>query len=104
MRAGFWAIALFGLAACSGGDPVVRPSESGGNRADGIVTMSSTTSLYSSAGPDWSVGQAGAAKRCRSWGHDAAPTFSGWREKCTAWDRYGRCLTTLHTRYYDCKD
>ena len=44
---------LLGLAACAGTPPGVRPVPAGGSRADGIVTMASTSTIYNPVTPDW---------------------------------------------------
>ena len=91
------------LAACGAAPgPMVTPRPSEGSRADGIATMSSTTSIYNAVGPDWRAGQAGAAKRCRSWGYDGAQSFAGWQEACRHYDFHGRCVFTEVTRFYAC--
>jgi hypothetical protein len=95
-------ICVGALAACSSGGTVVRPSESGGNRADGIVALSAITLIHQPTLPDWSVADVGAAKRCRSWGYRGNASFSGWRDYCQGWDAYGRCVQTRTTRYYQC--
>ena len=56
------------LTACASPGPTVTPVENGGNRADGIVTMSSTTSIFNAVGPDWRKAETGASDRCRRWG------------------------------------
>ncbi len=94
--------ALFFVAACSGGDRVIKPDQSGGSKADGVVSMSSTVSLFHPFEPDWNVAHEGAATRCRSWGYKSQPTFTGTREFCQAWDKHGRCMETQLTRYYEC--
>ena len=60
------------LTACASPGPTVSPVENGGNRADGIVTMSSTTTIFNAVGPDWRMAEAGAGDRCRRWGYDGA--------------------------------
>lgn len=97
------ALGLVLLAGCSSHRPVITPTESGGYKPDGVVSMSSTVSLFHPFKPDWQVAQAGASKRCRSWGYDAARSFTGSREFCKAWDRHGRCMETQLTRYYECE-
>lgn len=101
-RAAFLTFALFFVSACSGGDRVIKPDLSGGSKADGVVSMSSTVSLFHPFEPDWNVAHEGAAKRCRSWGYKSQPTFTGTREFCQAWDKHGRCMETQLTRYYEC--
>jgi hypothetical protein len=101
MRAALAVICLVLLAACAG-DPVVQPTERGSSRADGIVAMTSIDGIYQPVGADWSVADEGATRRCRSWGHDSQ-RFAGWRESCRGWDRWGRCVTTRVTRFYDCE-
>lgn len=91
------------LAACSGGNPQgIRPAESAGSRADGFVAMASTTTIGNPVGPDWQTAAGEAGRRCRGWGYDGAGSHTGWREVCRAWDRYGRCVVTVTTRYYPC--
>lgn len=92
------------LSACSGDKPIVTPTESGGYKPDGLVSMSSTVSLFHPYLPDWSDAQAGADKRCRSWGYRRATDFTGSREFCKAWDRHGRCMEMQLTRYYECTE
>jgi hypothetical protein len=102
MRAAFLGIAL-GLAACSGQPAGVRPIDAGGSRADGIVTMASTGTLYNPVSPDWREAAAAASRRCRSWGYRGGPaTFAGWQEACRIYDRHGRCFRTVTTRFYSC--
>jgi hypothetical protein len=103
MRVAGAALALLVLTGCASGRPVITPSESGGLKADGVVSMSSTVSLFHPFKPDWRVAQTGAAKRCRSWGFTGAKSFTGSRELCTAWDRHGRCMESQLTRYYECE-
>ena len=49
---------LLGLAACAGTPPGVRPVPAGGSRADGIVTMASTSTIYNPVTPDWRAAEA----------------------------------------------
>jgi hypothetical protein len=95
-------LAVLFLVACTSSRPIIRPTESGGSKADGVVSMSSTVSLFHPFQPDWSVAQEGAGKRCDAWGYAAPPTFTGTREFCQAWDKHGRCIQTQLTRYYTC--
>jgi hypothetical protein len=90
------------LAACAGTPPGVRPVEAGVSRADGIVTMESTSTLYNPVRPDWRVAADDAARRCRGWGYPGASRFSGWQETCRVYDVYGRCTGTTVTRFYSC--
>ncbi len=94
---------MCGVAACSGGAAIIKPSQSGGSRTDGVVSMSSTVSPFHPFEPDWTVAEEGAEKRCHSWGYQEIPTFAGTREFCRAWDRHGRCIETQVTRYYACQ-
>lgn len=102
MRASLAVACLVALAACAGPQPVFHPTERGSSRADGIVAMTATATLYQPVRPDWATADAAADARCRSWGHDGQK-LAGWRETCRMWDRWGRCLTTRVTRYYDCR-
>jgi hypothetical protein len=95
-------VGLVLLAGCAGGAPGLRPEVSGGSRSDGIVTLSSVRSIYTGAEADWSEAAADADRRCRGWGYDSPSRFSGWSEKCLAYDRHGRCISTEVTRFYDC--
>jgi hypothetical protein len=90
------------LAACSGPAPGVRPVPAGGSRADGIVTMASTGTIYNPVSPDWRVAEAKAARQCRTWGHARRSRFSGSQEACRAYDLHGRCTATTTTRFYAC--
>jgi hypothetical protein len=104
MRRAVLAALFLALAACAGGpEPMAAPQLAGGNRADGVVGMSSTVSIFSAARPDWSEAETGAARRCRAWGHDGARAFSGWREACRLYDRHGRCVVSRVTRFYTCE-
>ncbi len=94
---------LFGLAACGSSTPAgVRPEEAGVSRHDGIVTMSSTGTLWNPVSPDWREAQAGADRRCRHWGYAGAGSYSGWQEACEVYDFHGRCVRTTVTRFYPC--
>lgn len=95
--------AALAVAGCASHHPPgVKPGFAGGSRHDGIVTMASTGTLYNPVGPDWREAAVEAGRRCRAWGYDAAGSFSGWQEACRAYDRYGRCTTTVVTRFYPC--
>ena len=91
------------LSACASAGPTVTPAESGGNRADGIVTMSSTTTIFNAVGPDWREAEEGASDRCRRWGFVGAAPFTGSQERCVGYDRHGRCVQTVTTRFYECE-
>jgi hypothetical protein len=103
MRGYLLGVCLVALTACAGGGTVVKPSESGGNRADGIVALSAITLLHQPTPPDWSKADVDATRRCRRWGHDQPPAFTGWRDWCQGWDAYGRCVSTRTTRFYQCQ-
>lgn len=91
------------LAACAGAPPAgVKPVADGGSRNDGIVTMSSTGTLYNPVSPDWRMAQAAAERQCRGWGYDGAGQFAGWQEACRVYDFHGRCAQTKVTRFYPC--
>jgi YecR-like lipoprotein len=97
---GLLCIAL--VAGCAGPLPGVKPVHAGGSRADGIVTMVSTGTIYNPVKPDWRPAQAEASRRCRNWGYDGAGSFSGWQEACRVYDIHGRCAATSVTRFYPC--
>jgi hypothetical protein len=90
------------LAGCAGTPPGVKPVHGGGSRADGIVTMVSTGTIYNPVSPDWRPAQAEASRRCRAWGYDAPSSFAGWQEACRIYDLHGRCTGTRVTRFYSC--
>jgi hypothetical protein len=90
------------LAACTGTPPGVRPVAAGVSRADGIVTMASTGTIYNPVSPDWRVAEAKASRQCRRWGHPDASSFAGWQEACRVYDIHGRCTRTTVTRFYSC--
>ena len=90
------------LTACGSSPPGVRPTAAGGSRADGIVTMASTGTIYNPVSPDWRVGETKAARQCRGWGYRGANSFSGWQEACRVYDLHGRCTATTVTRFYTC--
>lgn len=94
-------ILVLGLAGCAV-QPVVKPVVSGGNRADGIVTMSSNASLFQPVRPNWSEAEATAARQCGRWGYDGPHRFAGDRDACQAYDWYGHCIRSVVTRFYDC--
>jgi hypothetical protein len=100
----FLCLGLGLLAACSSTPPGVRPVKAGVSRADGIVTMESTGTIYNPVSADWQVAQSKATRQCRSWGYDGDSNFSGWQEACRAYDIYGRCTGTKVTRFYSCDD
>jgi len=101
MRPALILACLAGLAAC-GAPKVVQPSISGGSRADGIVALSSTTSIYQPVQPDLVAALAAASRRCRSWGYRGSTALAGTREVCGYYDSWGRCTQTRVTRHYDC--
>jgi len=91
------------LAACGSTPPGVRPIPAGGSRADGIVTMASTGTIYNPVSSDWSGAQAKASRQCRGWGYRDADSFSGWQQACRVYDLHGRCTGTTVTRFYSCQ-
>ncbi|HRO09934.1 MAG TPA: YecR family lipoprotein [Amaricoccus sp.] len=76
------------LAACGGTPPGVKPVPAGHSRADGIVTMASTGTIYNPVSADWREAEARASRQCRGWGHPGGSRFSGRRPAasttCTA--------------------
>jgi putative hemolysin len=102
MRTALLLICLAGLAACSSPGPVVQPTVAGGNRADGIVTMSSMASIYQPAEPDLLAAADAAARRCRGWGYRGGAVLAGTRDFCRYYDSWGRCTQTIVTRFYEC--
>lgn len=91
------------LAACGGAAPPgVRPAPAGESRADGIVTMASTGTIWNPVSPDWREAQDAADRRCRSWGYAGAASAAGWQEACQIYDLHGRCVRTQVTRFYPC--
>lgn len=92
------------LAGCASTGPVTTPVESGGNRADGIVTLSTTRFLYNPVEPDWREAAARADARCRSWGHSGPAYFAGDQQACEIYDFHGRCARAKVTRFYDCSE
>lgn len=94
--------ALLTLTACAQDNRVVQPSLGIGNRADGIVAMSSITSIYQPVTPDLLLAAEQAGSQCRSWGFGGRPVFAGSKEFCPVYDGWGRCSQTIVTRYYSC--
>lgn len=94
--------AVFAAAGCAGNPPGVKPTFAGGSRTDGIVTMASTGTIYNPVAPDWRHATDEAGRRCRAWGYEGAGSFSGWQDACRAYDLYGRCTSTVVTRFYPC--
>lgn len=102
MRATIIVACLAVLAGCAAPRPGVRPVAVGDSRADGIVTMASTRTIWNPVEPDWRVAQAAADRRCRGWGHDGAESYAGWQDSCLIYDFYGRCVRNEVTRFYAC--
>ena len=90
------------LAACAAQHEGVRPVAAGESRADGIVTMASSGTIWNPVEPDWRVAQDAADRRCRAWGHPGAQSYAGWQESCREYDLYGRCVRDRVTRFYPC--
>lgn len=91
------------LAACAGTETAgVKPRPAGESAADGIVTMSSTGTLYNPVSADWGDAAVAAERRCRALGYDGAGSFAGWQEACRGYDFHGRCVSTKVTRFYPC--
>ena len=91
------------LAACATSHPAgVKPVPAGDSRADGIVTMSSTGTLYNPVSADWREAEATADRKCRAWGYSGAGSYAGWQEACRIYDFHGRCASTKVTRFYPC--
>lgn len=84
--------------------PVTTPRESGGNRADGIVTMSSTRFIYNPVQPDWKTAATAADTRCHAWGRGGPAYFAGDQEACEIYDLHGRCARSRVTQFYSCSD
>ncbi len=102
MRRAFLLSAALMLSACAQDTRVVQPVQDGGNRADGIVTMSSTTSIYQPVVPDLLKAAGEAGSQCAAWGLGDRATFAGSKEFCPVYDGWGRCSQTIVTRYYAC--
>jgi len=98
----FAVLLLLLLAACAAPRQGVRPVASGDSKADGIVSMGSTGTIWNPVDPDWQVAQATADKRCRAWGYDGADSYAGWQEACRVYDFHGRCVQSKVTRFYPC--
>ena len=79
-----------------------RPVAAGESRADGIVTMASSGTIWNPVGADWRLAQAAADRRCRAWGYAAAESYAGSQEACREYDLHGRCVRTRVTRFYPC--
>jgi hypothetical protein len=95
-------LCLLLAAACSAAPQGVKPRPAGDSRADGIVTMASAGTIWNPVTADWRVAQAGADRRCRSWGYAGAASYAGSQEACRQYDLHGRCVRTLVTRFYPC--
>lgn len=102
MRRAILIVSTFALAACAQDMRVVQPVQDSGNRADGIVTMSSTTSIYQPVLPDLLKTAQEAGQQCAAWGFEGGTTFAGSKEFCPVYDGWGRCSQTIVTRYYAC--
>lgn len=90
------------VAACATRPEGVRPVAAGESRADGIVTMASSGTIWNPVDPDWREAQAAADRRCRSWGYPGADSYSGWQDTCREYDLWGRCTKNRVTRFYSC--
>lgn len=90
------------LAGCAQPGPVVTPRVSGGNPADGIVTLASTRTLFNPVEPDWRAALSTADRQCRADGNASPARFAGDQEACELYDRRGRCLRATVTRFYSC--
>lgn len=95
-------LAVLALLAGCAARPGIKPVQGGVSRADGIVTMVSTGTIYNPVSPDWRPAQEAASRRCRGWGYDGTSHFAGWQEACRAYDLHGRCTGTTVTRFYSC--
>ena len=93
---------LLAVAACSARPEGVRPVAAGESRADGIVTMASSGTIWNPVDADWRVAQAAADKRCRAWGYEGAESYAGWQDACRQYDLSGRCVRNKVTRFYPC--
>jgi hypothetical protein len=90
------------LGACSARPEGVRPAAAGDSRADGIVTMASSGTIWNPVDADWRVAQSAADRRCRAWGYARADSYAGWQESCREYDLHGRCVRNRVTRFYPC--
>lgn len=102
MRIATLSLCLTLLAGCATTGPVVTAHESGGSRADGIVTMTSTRFLYNPVEPDDRTTALAADKRCHAWGHGGPAHFAGDQRACEIYDFHGRCARSAVTRFYSC--
>ena len=93
---------ILSASACSGRQEGIRPAAAGESRADAIVTMASSGTIWNPVTADWRAGQEAAERRCRAWGHAGAESYAGWQESCRAYDLHGRCVRTTVTRFYPC--
>ena len=93
---------LLAVAACSARPEGVRPVAAGESRADGIVTMASSGTIWNPVDPDWRMAQAAADKRCRAWGYEGAESYAGWQDACRAYDLSRPLRAQQVTRFYPC--
>ena len=79
-----WVTTAFLLAGCEGTAPVpIIPYDTGGSRADGIVTMTAQPGyLWKIDEIDWTASEHLVLERCKAWGYTSFQAFSGIMSKC----------------------
>lgn len=79
----------------------IRPSATGGSKADGTVTMSYQYGGFQKPVIDWNQAAIDAANRCASWGYTGAEPFGGSTSQCVFNNGYG-CNRWQVNMQYQC--
>lgn len=92
------------LAGCE----AVVPYDTGGSRADGIITMSATVRMFDN-GIDWAASEHLVLERCQAWGYSWFQAFTGVTSECVDGSATTIGVTTsyscnawLYSRNYQC--
>lgn len=76
----------------------------GGSKADGIVNLSYSYTLFEQPQVDMEAARVSAVQRCEAWGYKNAEAFGGQTSECNARNGYGNCINTTVTVPFQCLD
>ena len=96
----FLIVATILLTGCLSTDPAI-PFDSGGSRADGVITMS-TAPIDLLREVDWEASEHLVLQRCRVWDYNGYLPFTGVRQRCIDSSALLGCLRYVFERDYQC--
>ena len=84
------------------GCTAATPFDTGGGRADGMITITATPNLFNPS-VDWDAFEGTVLERCSAWGYTGLQAFGGVTQQCVAISLFG-CNRYQFSRNYQCTD